>query len=256
MNEARSAALEEGARAEGTQAARLSRRVRRLAATALACVLAAATLGYHQVDKTLTSQDIAYIPRFLDGVPPPPPARSYEDEVTFIAAVQRAVLRMAPGNDGLPFDRAREPKDLYEARTGLCFDRSRAIEKILLYHGFETRHVSLYARSGSSLKALLTPGTPSHAVTEVRTGKGWLVVDSNAPWLSLGVDGLPVPLSAIAGAATGAGGTALATAPPDPIYKNPFTFVYGLYSRHGRFYAPYNAIPDVHFGELAHNLID
>jgi hypothetical protein len=37
------------------------------------------------------------------------------------------------------------------------------------------------------------------------------------------------------------------------IYGAPFTYVYGL-SRHGRFYPPYNAVPDVNWGELAQNL--
>ena len=38
------------------------------------------------------------------------------------------------------------------------------------------------------------------------------------------------------------------------IYSAPFTWVYGFYSRHGRFYPPYNAVPDVNWGELAQNL--
>ena len=31
------------------------------------------------------------------------------------------------------------------------------------------------------------------------------------------------------------------------IYDDPFTFVYGLYSRHGKFYPPYNFVPDINY---------
>jgi len=42
---------------------------------------------------------------------------------------------------------------------------------------------------------------------------------------------------------------------PPIIYAKPFTFVYGLYSRHGYFYPPYNVIPDVNYGELLQNVL-
>jgi hypothetical protein len=34
----------------------------------------------------------------------------------------------------------------------------------------------------------------------------------------------------------------------------PFTWIYSLYSRHGRFYPPYDPVPDVNWAELAQNL--
>ena len=37
------------------------------------------------------------------------------------------------------------------------------------------------------------------------------------------------------------------------IYTNFFVAVYGLYSRHGRFYPPYNLIPDINYGEFIQN---
>ena len=38
------------------------------------------------------------------------------------------------------------------------------------------------------------------------------------------------------------------------IYRAPYTWLYGVYSRHGRFFPPYNAIPDVNWPEMAQNL--
>ncbi len=40
----------------------------------------------------------------------------------------------------------------------------------------------------------------------------------------------------------------------DEIYHNPFVYVYGLYSRHGEFYPPYNCIPDIDWQELIQNV--
>ena len=39
----------------------------------------------------------------------------------------------------------------------------------------------------------------------------------------------------------------------DHFYTPEVIFVYGLYSRHGRFYPPYNAIPDYNIRELFYN---
>jgi hypothetical protein len=138
----------------------------------------------------------------------------------------------------------------------LCYDRSRAIEKILRYSGFETRHIALYAivPETSAMRALMTRGIPSHAVSEVRTRRGWLVVDSNDAWLSLDRSNLPVTMSTIRAAALGQAHPDWRAAPPNAIYLHPFTFVYGLYSRNGHLYPPYDFIPDVAYPELIDNL--
>jgi hypothetical protein len=217
-----------------------------------------AVAGWHQVDDSLTAEDAEYIPRYLAGIAPiaAAPARKYEDEVQFIARVQESVLRVAPLNEPIPKDAPREPRDLFEAHRGLCYDRSRAIEKILRYSGFRTRHIALYAipSNSSAAHALLTRGIPSHAVSEVLTRRGWLVVDSNDPWLSLDRSNMPVPMTAIHAASRGESHPAWRVGPPNAIYLHPFTFVYGLYSRNGHLYPPYDFIPDVAYGELIDNL--
>lgn len=243
--------------ARGRSVAFVSRR-RIAVATAAFVSLIVIVLLWHQVDTSVSVDDRRSIPQYLTGTVPIPPvsSRSYSDEVAFIAYVQRAVLRVAPRNEGLPFGSGREPRDLLEVHRGLCYDRSRVIEKILRYADIETRHISLYSTqaTGSALESLLTPGVPSHAVTEARTRRGWLVVDSNAPWISLNVDNEPVSMTVIEAAADGGPRPRWKQSPPNPIYERPFTFVYGLYSRHGRFYPPYDPIPDVNYGELIQNV--
>jgi len=43
--------------------------------------------------------------------------------------------------------------------------------------------------------------------------------------------------------------------PPNIIYQESFSFIYGLYSRHGKFYPPYTFIPDVNYVELIQNIL-
>ena len=95
----------------------------------------------------------------------------------------------------------------------------------------------------------------SHAFTEVLTQKGWMVVDSNDRWISIDSKNNPVSIAQIKLSAEGAADFAWSQIPPNKKYMNPFIFVYGLYSRHGQFYPPYNFIPDVNYRELAQNFL-
>lgn len=206
---------------------------------------------FHGVSNEISEQDKIFIPKFTENIAAASPESSYEQQIEFIKRVQDSVLTVAPLNKGLPYGQEREPRDLYEAKVGLCFDRSRVIEKILRFNGFETRHIFIYSiKNSNSLKAFATPNVPSHAVTEVKTGRGWLVIDSNDSWISLDTEGNPVSMEILTENKT----INWQNSPP-VIYSDiaPFTFVYGLYSRHGKFYPPYNFIPDINYGEFADN---
>lgn len=224
---------------------------------ALPIICAVFFLSYCAVDNSLTEEDREYIPMYLSDVVPLPKKPTYRDELGFIISVQRSVLNMAPSNEGLPFGQKREPKELYTAKIGLCFDRSRVIEKILRYSGFETRHVAIYSKeeTGSAIKSLITPGVSSHAVTEVLTKSGWLIVDSNTPWISTDTNDWPVSIDNIQLSIENAVHIKWDKEPPTSIYVKPFTFVFGLYSRHGKFYPPYNFVPDINYGELIQNAL-
>lgn len=249
------------------QPARRWSRPRRLLAIGLVALAAlGVAFAHNQVSSAVTEEDAVYVARILQetghGAVEKGGAASlpFEQQIAIVAAVQDAVLKMAPKDDEIPFDRAREPRDLYELRQGSCFDRSRVIEKALNHAGLRTRHVAVYstAQTGSALKSLATPQVDSHAVTEVETARGWMVVDPNARWMGLTATGRPFTLAALKADPRLADAPmhAAAKAPINKIFRSDFTYVIGLFSRHGRFYPPYTPIPDVNWREMLYNLAE
>ncbi len=89
-------------------------------------------LRIHRVSLTLTPQDDAVIQLILEeqNVNTTDIRATYESEIKFIENIQNAVLKIAPVNEGIPFNVQREPAELYQSASGLCYDRSRAIENI------------------------------------------------------------------------------------------------------------------------------
>lgn len=224
-------------------------------ATACLPVFVISVLYANQVDNSLTEFDKKYAPIYLQDVQELPETPTYEEELDFIRDVQTAVLRISPESNGIPEGEKRELRHLYEAGAGLCYDRSRAIEKLLRYSNFETRHISIFStkNSSSTLEALLTPGVESHAVTEVLTQYGWMVVDSNDAWLSIDVEKRPISIEEMQNSIESSNTIDWHAEPPSFIYHEPFTFVLGLYSRHGEFYPPFNFVPDIHYPEFIQN---
>ncbi len=198
------------------------------------------------VSVTPTDSDDAVF-RTVLGLEKPQIPMSYEQELHLIKSLQALVLKRAPGDIPIPEYADREPKDLLKAESGMCFDRSRTLDKILLWHGFETRHLYiLFAKhpvTGLQLpfwQALVTRGTDSHAVTEVKTSRGWLVVDSNSLWISVAADDAPVDGSHIFAQAN-----RFASMPE--YWNQPYWAIRGLYSRRGQFYRPFLPYPQMNW---------
>ena len=226
----------------------------------LLAILIAVTAWTHNVPKSPTQEDITFIHAMLEarnsGVLNGQAPITFEQEIRIITAVQDAVLAHAPENNGLPMGSPREPKALYNARFGLCYDRSRAIEKALMLFGFEVRHISAYStdETGSAVVSLLTPQVDSHAVTEVKTARGWLLVDSNARWISLDAGDRPWGAPELKRAAISqlpmpewSGNNRAAM---NKLFSKSFVYLPGLYSRHGQFYPPFTPIPDVNWHDF------
>jgi hypothetical protein len=132
----------------------------------------------------------------------------------------------------------------------MCYDRSRSIDKALKFLGFQTRHLYLlYSEGKAFLPALLTYRQPSHAVTEVKTSRGWILVDSNSAWISLAKNGMPIPADQL-WQRSGEFSTI-----PD-YFKKPFWTIHGLYSRKGLFYRPYLPIPEINWCDLLTSFVE
>lgn len=183
---------------------------------------------------------------------------TFAGQVSTILAVQDAVIKASPNAVQIPFNAPREPANLLQRGMGECSERSRVIEKILNTLGLETRHASIYSvtETGSRLLSLLTPKVGSHAVTEVRTSKGWMVIDSTNRWIGLTSNNDTISLASLQTIdRSKTRWHNLVSGKPHGIFSEQFTYVLGLYSRHGRFYAPYTPIPDVNWSDLLSGLV-
>lgn len=196
-----------------------------------------------------TDSDDAVFRRVL-GLKKPQGAMTYEQELQLIKSIQALVLKEAPGMQGIAEYEDREPEDLFRNKTGLCFDRSRTFDKLFNWYGFESRHLYiLYAKkptTGEKLpfwRAFFTKETGSHAVTEVKTSRGWLVVDSNTTWISVAADGSPVDADHIYTQ------TDRFNSMPE-YWDRPYWAIRGLYSRRGQFYRPYIPYPELNWHDF------
>lgn len=226
----------------------------------LSFVILLITFKINEVSKELTEEDVVYIQKFmksnsLDTFS----LDSYEKEVKLIKSVQKNVLTQAPKNKGILHFEPREPKDIYERGYGLCYDRSRVIEKILNKFGFETRHIAAYWGGNKSkwyLPDYLNKKSQSHAFTEVLTSKGWMFIDSNNFFMGFDENDNPISISNVQNKGFDKiNWSKYNMENYNGLYShNGFTFIYGLYSRHGYFYPPYNFIPDLNLGEAKYNL--
>lgn len=149
---------------------------------------------------------------------------------------------------------SREPYHVVTAGGGQCFDRSRLIEKLIAYLGYQYSHVALYEIESAfhsvnffqSLKRLFSPGGYSHSSTEVFIPEGSVYIDSYEPFVAE-YQNNPVSLSAIQEMSVA---DRMILFPEDRLpkmFRKNFIFVRGLYSRHGMFYPPYILFPDIDF---------
>jgi hypothetical protein len=227
----------------------------------LSPILLLLIVAYHNVPKAPTESDkIA-----LQKIYPKPFINAqnltFEEQVTLIQSFQKVLHEKVKIWYPIDYNHEREPSDLLENGGGLCYDFSRSIEKFLILNNFEVRHVAIYAVDSqlTKFKSFIKPTVSSHSLTEVKTKKGWLIVDSNFGWVSLNTAGDPISFKLLYKKDLDRQ-TVHWMYPIPPIlqpFYNPCAFyVYGLYSRHGCFYPPYNPIPDVNLYDFVfHNFL-
>ena len=172
-----------------------------------------------------------------------------EEEVAVIQKLQDIVLKQVPFGPGIPGYSEREPADVLRRDTGLCYDRSRLFDKLFIWAGFETRHVYILYKpviagyTPPVWLALFFPGTESHAVTEVRTSHGWMLVDSNDTWISVNRQGKVLPADRLWKYRDEFHSM------PD-YFNRPYWAIRGLYSRRGHLYRPYFPYPQLNWSDF------
>lgn len=225
-------------------------------------IAAIALLAKNNVPQHITEEDAAYIRKTIEdaGYDFESLGRSsFAEEIKTVRAVQDAIIKQTPEQNLIPHRQSREPKDLYGRGYALCGDRSRFLHKALRFLGFEARYASLYDTSqiSSPVLALLSTDKSkvrSHAMIEVKTSKGLMMVDSVTNWIGLGADETVYSFEEWQNHP--AKNQMQWAAQDGELYyllNDDFTYIYGLYSRHGQFYPPYLPLPDINWAELTEN---
>lgn len=213
-----------------------------LALAALGLLVLVSLVIFTNVSTEVTAEDKAVFAEI--GLRKPNASLTFEQQIALIRQVQFAVFKRAPLGDGIADYEAREPADLMRIGHGLCYDRSRTFDKAFSYLGFETRHVYLlYKQDKSFLAAVFHHGQASHAVTEVKTSKGWMFVDSNTPWVAVTRQGEPVNATEV--------WRRFGEFENAPEYLNhPWWAIRGMYSRKGHLYEPHVPFPEFNWPDF------
>jgi len=194
-----------------------------------------------------TLRDRIYIDKFLEewGMKTSIPGAhaTFETQIAFISRLQDSTLYQIHSGDA-PFDEASNMKYLYQNRKGVCFNRAFFQEKILREAGFKTRHVYIYFTAtdkATRFRNFFKRGLRSHAMLEVKTKKGWMLVGTNANWLGLDQKGMPMTIGEVRRRLKGKTLALAKTPTKGKIFyeelqvPHDFRFIYGIYSRHGKF---------------------
>jgi len=193
-----------------------------------------------------TKEDKIYLQAFLKdwkvSETPDSVHRSFEKEIEFISRIQDSVINQIR-HEKIPYDSANFIKYYYEKRKGFCYNRSILMEKIFDLYKFQFRHAYVYYYNSTAVSSLdiLRRGISSHAILELKTKKGWMIVGSKSNWLGMQEDGSVMSLSVLKKKLM-QGQLKLNKTPTisHPFYfevesASKYKFIYGLYSRHGRF---------------------
>lgn len=212
----------------------------------IASLCAILILSFTNVSKDLTDEDIKSL-----GLLPwhhRTNEKSFQHQIETIKHVQSSVFSMVEFAEGVPIGSEREVRHIVNAGKGLCYDRSWLIEKILNANKFRTRHVFVLENLNDSFFLSITSlRARSHAVTEVETVKGWLIVDSIDQWISLDDSGNPVDFSELS--------EKIGTLKRVPeFFKTHHFYIYGLYSRSGMMFKPLLPVPDFNIFEILYNI--
>ncbi len=167
----------------------------------------------------------------------------FEKEIEFISKIQDSVISQIR-HILISYDTSGTIQYYYEKRKGFCYDRALLMEKILDLYKFRFRHAFVYYHRDSTAVSgmdFFSKGIASHALLEVKTKKGWMALGSNSNWLGIHEDGSVMDLPALREKLKQQQWKFKKKPTLGyPFYEETggyykFKYVYGVYSRHGRF---------------------
>ena len=216
-------------------------------------VVLALVIMVHNVPTGVTAQDrraiVAFFPektRQSHALRAGGKPEDWQAQRRQIAYIQKRILKQVPHTERIPTNTSREPYSVLKHGHGHCHDRARLLAKIYRWLGYDVRQAYILGSENHAfaLQSLLTPGAASHALLDVRTKRGWLAVGTNHRWLGIRpkTEKTVYSLTELADSAT-----VRADIDKLPgIVKDSYLPIYGLYSRHGRYFPPYTPyIPDM-----------
>lgn len=181
---------------------------------------------------------------------------TFESELHCVTSIQKKLMTIFPSNSSPRIETLRaphEPTIILNEKWGSCYDRSRVIEKTLTYFGLKSRHVSIH-RLHRPWPWGYFFAAESHAFSEVLTKKGWMIVGSLTLFVGLDKDRNPIKTSELRHLLkSGKAEEELITTPSHDYFQGNFSYVYGLYSRHGQFFPPFVPIPDIDWSQIFYN---
>lgn len=187
---------------------------------------------------------------------------SFDNEIAFISQLQDCVLKEIAHVE-IPHKYFGNMRYYHTNRKGFCYDRAVLMEKFLQHYGFDFRHLYLYfdPKGGyPPVTRFFQRGIPSHALFEVKTQKGWMVMGTNANWIGLGKDNQLLDISTLRKKIRDKSlHLKKETTIGNCFWEDKgdrFRYIYGVYSRHGDFFNGSSDTGKASFLEAFHILPD
>lgn len=203
-------------------------------------------LFYNSQTVRVNQQDEHYLQLFLNdwGIHETPEQvhKDFESEFSFISRIQDSVISQVK-HKTISHQNFGDVAFYYSNKKGECFDRAVLLEKFFSYYHFPFRHIYVYfGRNGNQPKTFDFFKKPlsSHALTEVKTKKGWMTVGTNSNWLGIDSSGAVMNIADFRADFISnhlhLKKVASMGLPPFWSSYDDFRYVYGIYSRHGDFF--------------------
>jgi hypothetical protein len=140
----------------------------------------------------------------------------------------------------IPTDSVGSLRFYFNQREGACYDRAIFMEKFLEVAGFDTRHLYIWfppRGEKNSWTSLINKKLHSHALLEVKTLRGWMVIETFSRFIAIDPNNQPYDIKKLRTIQQDPNITDSVAKQVFPWYKETgqFHFVYGIYSRHGGF---------------------